>query len=613
MKYPALEPIKSYPDVTDIFGGYNHNLKITENEFYDMKNLTGDGYPLLMPRKQRGVYAFPTGTSNHHVNGLICKDALCYVDGTKFYINNYEVTGVTLSADTPNKQLVSMGAYVVIFPDGVYVNTKDITDHGFIDEAKSFVGVSVTLSVCTIDGADQNCVIGSDAPSSPTNMQLWIDTSSTPHSLKQYSSLNSTWVTIATSYVKIVAPNIGNGFEEGDGINISGLSSGADLNGSFVVQKAHHDSANPANDYIVVVGIVDGSVTLSSQTFSVDRKHPKMDFVIESGNRLWGCRYGTANNNEIVNEIYASKLGDFKNWNCFQGISTDSYVASVGTDGAFTGAFTYLGYPIFFKENCLHKVYGQYPANFQVQSTECRGVQKGAGESLSVANEILFYKSRNGVCMYDGSLPTEIYHPFGEETYSATDTATGNDGALWNGASAGSINGKYYISMKSNTDSNWHLFVYDTEKRFWHREDNTHAKHFCACDGELYYVENNVIRTVNGSGTKDTDPVEWTAESGIIYAQGTSYKVDKKYTQRYLKRLIIRMMVEIGSRVIISIQYDSTGEWERVYSIVGTNMRSFGIPLKPKRCDHFRLRFDGKGNAMVFSLVKMMEEGSDKC
>ena len=36
---------------------------------------------------------------------------------------------------------------------------------------------------------------------------------------------------------------------------------------------------------------------------------PNMDFVIESENRLWGCRYGIANNGEVVNEIFA-KMGD---------------------------------------------------------------------------------------------------------------------------------------------------------------------------------------------------------------------------------------------------------------------------------------------------------------
>ena len=158
---------------------------------------------------------------------------------------------------------------------------------------------------------------------------------------------------------------------------------------------------------------------------------PKMDFIVESNNRLWGCRYGVANNGKVVNEIYASKLGDFKNWNCYMGASTDSYAASVGTDGQFTGAVTHLGYPIFFKENCLHKVYGNYPANYQVQTTSCRGVQKGSEKSLAIVNEVLYYKSQNGICAYDGSLPNEISAEFGDERYS--------------GAVAASHNNKYYF------------------------------------------------------------------------------------------------------------------------------------------------------------------------
>ena len=52
---------------------------------------------------------------------------------------------------------------------------------------------------------------------------------------------------------------------------------------------------------------------------------------------------------KAVNEIYASKLGDFKNWNCYAGRSTDSYVATRGSDGPFTGAADYLGSPLFFR------------------------------------------------------------------------------------------------------------------------------------------------------------------------------------------------------------------------------------------------------------------------
>ena len=143
-----------------------------------------------------------------------------------------------------------------------------------------------------------------------------------------------------------------------------------ELNGTAVVWARD-------DDYIVVTGLLDTTVnqTVAEGAVTVKRSVPDMDFVIESGNRLWGCKYGYVDG-KTVNEIYASKLGDFKNWNCFMGISTDSYAASCGTDGQWTGAITHLGYPLFFKENCLHKVYGTFPSNFQIQTTTCRGVQK---------------------------------------------------------------------------------------------------------------------------------------------------------------------------------------------------------------------------------------------
>ena len=212
---------------------------------------------------------------------------------------------------------------------------------------------------------------------------------------------------------------------------------------------------------------------------------PNMDFIVESGNRLWGCKYGVAVNGQIVNEIYASKLGDFKNWNSFAGISTDSYAASVGTDGQFTGAITHLGYPIFFKENCMHKVYGNYPANYQIQTTACRGVQRGCERSLAIVNEVLYYKARSGVCAYDGSLPMEISSALGDEAYS--------------NAVAGSLGNKYYISMV-DSKKQWSLFVYDTLKGMWHREDSTRAIVFCNCRGDLYYIDYFII-VIKNRGT----------------------------------------------------------------------------------------------------------------
>ena len=627
MKYPMLTELGSSRELIDVFGGYNHNLRIGEGEFYDMTNLTSSNYPVLSPRPPRGVY-IPTGVENASTPlyplGLIAKDALCYVEGrtttdnkgnvtvfaSDFYINGYKVYG-DLSPEP--KTLISMGAYVIIMPDKVYINTNDYSDKGKIEADIAITSGTVTFEMCKLDGSRYSKQDGTEyetiprsttAPTDPANMDLWIDTSSTPHVLKQYASTTKMWTSVATTYIKITLPSSVIPSEEGglknilsanDGVTISGITDSAvtDLNNTMVVWDV-------GTDYIVVIGMLDEIVSQQTEEnpkdkygniipFRITRRMPNMDFIIESGNRLWGCRYGAAVNGEIVNEIYASKLGDFKNWNCFAGISTDSYAATVGTDGKFTGATTHLGYPLFFKENCIHKVYGNYPANYQIQTITCRGVQDGCSKSLAIVNEVLYYKSRSGICAYDGSLPAEMSSALGEMTYSD--------------AVAGSIGNKYYISMK-DANGDYNLFVYDAARVMWHREDDTQVTEFCNCRGDLYYIDSDrQIKTVLGTGIKDTSAIKWKAITGVI---GTG-SPDKKY----ISRLVVRLSLEIGTSVVFSVEYDSSGEWEHLFTMSGVKLSSFSVPIRPKRCDHLRLRIEGKGVAKIYSICKTIEQGSD--
>ena len=49
MKYPTLNVLETGRDMVQAFSGYNHNLRIGDGEFYDMKNLTSTHYPILSP------------------------------------------------------------------------------------------------------------------------------------------------------------------------------------------------------------------------------------------------------------------------------------------------------------------------------------------------------------------------------------------------------------------------------------------------------------------------------------------------------------------------------------------------------------------------------------
>ena len=594
MRYPTLYSKDSSRQMVDTFKGYNHNPRIGDGEFFDMKNMTSDHYPVLSPRKKRGVYASP-----NKANGLIAKDALCYVDGTEFVMNEYRID---MGLNEEPKQLISMGAYVIIMPDKKYINTQDLTDYGNIEAFFPGVeGQEVTAiyEMCKIDGTVYaEATKSASAPENPINMQLWIDTSSTPHMLKQYSDVSAVWVQIPTTYVKISAPNIAANFSQYDAVKITGFPKESaqlsEMDGIvYPLWEVYHDPGNNnaaegANDYIVIVGLLDESFSGTSK-LRLERTMPIMDFIIESDNRLFGCRYGPAANGEVVNEIYASKLGDFRNWNCFMQISTDSWVGSCGTDGQFTGAITHMGYPLFFKENCVHKVYGKYPANFQIQTTACRGVQKGCERSLAIVNETLFYKARSGVCAFDGSLPVEVSYALGDMHYGR--------------AVAGSHGNKYYISMQEAISPEYYLFVYDTAKGMWHKEDELQVDYFCSCDGEMYAISGGNIITMLGSGTADSDPVEWMVQTGEIGISSPDMK--------YISRLNVRMLLDIGSEVHFYAQYDFCDAWEHLFTMQGTSLRSFSLPIRPKRCDHMKLRIEGTGEAKVYSITKTIEQGSE--
>jgi hypothetical protein len=407
------------------------------------------------------------------------------------------------------------------------------------------------------------------------------------------------------------AKNIGNKFEVYDGVRISGVvdSMLSDLNNTMVIQakgidvkKFYNSEETYVEGYIVVIGHMDSyeaynylveGETRKAMPIKLERIVPEMDFVVESNNRLWGCRYGLNRDGDFVNEIYASKLGDFKSWECYQNISVSSYVASVGTDGVFTGAVSYLGQPLFFKQDCLYTVYGSYPATYQVKLTECRGVQKGCHDSLVVIDGTLYYKALGGVCAYTGSLPVEI------------GSALGEVGKRYYGANAGAYRHKYYINLKGEQGG---LFVYDTEKGMWHKEDGC-GEAFCYCSSgetdQLYYIEGDKVKTVIGEAdmTDDEKDIHWFAETGILGCDSP----DKKY----ISKISIRFSVDLGTRIRVFAEYDSSGAWEQLAVFTGSRLGVFTLPFKPRRCDHLRLKIEGNGAAKIYSISKTMEYGGE--
>ena len=638
--FPTIETDNSSRDFQEQFNGYNHNLKIAETEFYDMKNMTGDYYPVLSTRDKRGKLK-----SVNNLKGMICKGELCYIDQiddtAHLYIGDEEVTAFAeateISQSGNDKEMVVSGAYLVVFDktengldNGWYVNTTAFEDCGSIDaEIFSIYPTKGEYAIFQTD-KDGNLIVpnfaGVSDPSDDDRVELyngaiWLDTSSTSSlSMKKWSATQNMWVEMTDLYITIrfVEMKIGNitmrlsvePFAVGDCVKFS-LSDNAtathfwnvDANKNTIISDATAidilrkqidnkqliiSSINYDEKTITIPGVIGGDITAFSGIIAMTKKAPLMDFVCESNNRLWGCRYGVNRDGETVNEIYACKQGDFKNWFCYAGISTDSYAVSVGSEGAWTGCIAHGSYVYFFKENSVHKLYGTMPSNYQLIEQKIRGVQQGSEKSLCVVNETIFYKSATDFCYYDGAVPVSVSNPLGRVRYSDVICST--------------IKTKIYINAKDPEDK-WHLFVYDIATGLWHKEDNIQIKAMCRVDSDVYYVDSeNNMGTFTGTGTPEDD-FEWYAETGNI---GYSYSDNK-----YIGRMLLRIKKPLTSEMRLLISYDDNENWELVSSLQGQGIQSYSMPVLPRRCDHFRLRLEGKGECKVFSLSKTIEIGSD--
>ena len=618
-KMPQIPEVEKRVKMTTTFSGYNHNEVISDGEMYNTQNLSAYMAPVLATRKKRGITSLDAaGNTPVPLTGIHGRDKLVFIRGTEVFYNLAKVNGLSVSANENMlpKKIVSMGAYVCIWPDKVYFNTIDLTDYGSMQRTFTASGAGLSMIMCRGDGTDYDMTqisMGATAPDNPTNGQLWLDQSGENDVLRQYSATEMDWIEVPSVYVKISGTGIGTGLQEYDAITISGLAQKDIENPTEEDEKIRHqiDALNSSaivygagTDYIIIAGLLSRAVEttdLKDQTVHADRTVPDLDYICESNNRLWGCKYGLENG-VVVNEIRASKLGDFRNWSCFMGLSTDSWTASIGTDGQFTGAIAQRGYPVFFKEFAIHRVSGTTPSSFSIQTTNARGVQAGSWRSLAIVEENIYYKSRDGIMLYDGNMPVSVSDQLGDELYSD--------------ARAGALMNTYYISMKDKNDA-WHLFTYDTKRGIWYREDSLQALGFGTAEDEIYAIDeaNNTLVSLMGSmGTAEAD-FEWMAEFGISGVEYTPTRYGKSRSDiagnHYMSRFDIRMSLQQGAKAKLEIRYDEDPHWISQGEIRGKDMRSFILPVIPRRCDHLRFRLSGNGSARIYSIARYVEVGSD--
>lgn len=630
MKYPYLNDIPSSRDYIDSFSGLNKNHAVAENEFVDMKNMTGSLFPAVSTRPKRQTMPFIRETGNPET--VAASDTFISVinNANDYYlfINGIrEDMKLRKLKEGEIRQIVTMGAYVIVFPDKICYNTADKTfqplehtetfelsrtEDGSIDTQKT-----IRIRNCMEDGTifgengQGKYTSGKEEPANPATGDIWLDMSASPYVLKKYSTIYG-WMAVANTYLQIAKKRVDHTpvlqFNRYDTVRISGLDLGQpELNGDFTVWNTGTIASEGGStlDYIVIAGLTESDKMITQGTPTFSRVVPDMQFVTECGNRLWGCFYGKKDG-KIVNEIYACKQGDPFNWHSYMGISGDSYAATVGYPGDFTGAAAYQNHPVFFKESRIYIVYGDRPANYQIEETVCRGVEKGSHQSICVIDDSLYYKSPSDICRFAGGTQVSISEKLGKE--------------LFRDAVAGSCDGKYYCSMKKGSGSV--LYVYDTRKNFWHKEDDIRILCFASYGAYLYAVAETGFQQTDLIAFDPEAPVpdgymiphqtkpipetafDWFLETGDIGMNTPDMKA--------VTKLQIRYTAETGTVISIYAKYDSEGEWSMIYSLPAASRKQTAVvPLLNRRCDHLRLKIAGVGACKIHSISKTIHEGSE--
>lgn len=551
------------------FDGYTHTVSCSEGQIWDEQNISGRAWPYLRPVRMRPIFA------NSCDNALFAHDAMGWVSGTELWYDNHLVGYV----EDSRKQIAVMGNRIVIWPDKMVLNAsyKRLGTYTTLNALKAAVTNPKEFDAYGVgSGVPYEIYVWSGTE--------WVSNGKELKSLEAKASFsgvtfkNGTYKDVEadcnTMEFSVDVENLG--FKEGDAVTIRGCTKHPENNKTAIIREIEGKQLR-FYEYAFVLDGTDGTTEYKETgTITLSREVPELDMIMAVDNRLWGAKDDT---------IYASKLGDPENWNVFDGLTTDSWFQATGTAGEFTGCVSFLGYPIFFKENHIFKIYGKNAENFQPSKSATMGVKRGAGQSLAIAGEVLYYLSPNGLCAYSGGVPESVAAPFGEVRYKTA--VNGSDGQ------------RLYMSME-RADGETELFCLDTATGLLCKEDDLDAAAWCCFDGVLYAL------LEKGNAVAVNQDIGMAMESMVEFGDFYEQSMDRKMTPR----LQTRMMLEEGAELKISVQYDSEGTWRPVKTFTATKKMSFYFPVRIRRCDHYRIKLEGKGYWELLSMAREYIVGS---
>jgi len=542
------------------FNGIFHRIAAGNGDIWSDMNIVDDEYPVLVsrPAEHRIVDSFPGRYGALQID--TGENDLITIGATSIGYRNFTIAASfnALQTITPFNQ------FALLMPSKKWIRTDvaaKISSFSVPPPASVVTGkVYYNGTTCkTFDGTawqDVGDIMG-DIEKTVTKNVTIIDGT--------YGGVAAEANTISTFGANY---HIENDFSVGDSVTLSGAA--------FPTERTLVIRETGPYKLVFYEHTFDDEKTSTPTSATISRKIPDLDFLFVHENRVWGYKDKT---------IYASKLGDFKNWNNFDGISTDSYAVDVPTFGDFTCGISFMGYPTFFKEDGVFKIYGSRPSNYEVKYNAVQGCVCGA--TLALANETLFYLSRLGVMQYTGGVPTPISDPLG-------DLITGSFAAV------GFADGyKYYLRYED--DQYGRIFTYDQRRGMWHieRHGQYYIKYVFRYNNRLAAVS---IDIPDGGSVRNT---LWAVQSA-----GTPEEIDYEiqfadfdfdtFGSKYPVRLWFRY--EADNDVDVTVVCDGDPRRGTALTLPATDKAVAYVPLSIQRCDRFALSMVGSGVLKLYAI-----------
>lgn len=676
LKNPYAGSVSKNTAYIDSFAGINERLIKSANEFESAVNLSDREYPALSVRpaweQYRSKEKYSALMSIAVVNS---KAALLFANGDFFYGDE------KLSLSVPNNKMVRCANRLFLYPSNIVIdlpNEKEASPALSRNEPSFELKVGASSAEGVIQGIAfvspaiasslESTYIQSNDPASSEGSsvkagEIW----SSPNGAFMYSPADDgslSWkyteadgcalyfLTSPEDGGYMTEEELGEKFKTGDALYLKGGDIFADGAWAVVEDIASDKNKTPC----LILNKPVYAALQESGVLSVTRKiRTDIDFALEFENRMWGCFSGYGEDGLLYNEIFASAAGDASNWFRFDGTLAQSWAASITSDGKFTGIGTVNGHVAFFKEKCVHLVYGTNPTSFSVSTVMCPGVKEGCGDSVVSVNGVTYYMSQFGVmAMADG---------YPECVSSALDL----DGAK--NASAGTDGKHYYLSLFK--DAEHFIYVLNTETGIWHsiesgvetgdddlvtprvifdsgvmcvsspsaevyaakkqREEVLLSEQSTALErmvariwlyfSRLYYLIAGYDTSVSVFSASPSFPE--VGECPVDFSTNVSEKdvawecVTGRYGFSYSNfktpsSVGVRLLLEEDAYADIEIEYDSSGDFEHIEHIEAAAAPTVRfLSIRPQECDHFAIKLSGCGQAYILSLqYKYSSSGS---